>query len=236
MSRDFDPFGAGDSIAFSPGALAAIAGGPFSIAVLHRPVSTFCGLHHSEKAAATQYELWGEGGSGLFTLPGGFGSGPVVTTNQWQLTGAGKAAGNVLGRYHLVPLEGGSAGVWTHPDAVGGNWPDWAAGIDKLVIGTGLRKGAGQIAAVAVWPFNFTNADWQNLIGFTSAQAWFDQHPAAMWLLNQASTATPVQDVTGGGANQSALVGTTVSVLEPPGWSYALSSIATGSLFLPFFG
>ena len=235
MSRDFDPFSGGDLIAFSAGALATIAGGPFSIAVLHRPVSQFCGMHHAEKTAATQYELWGEGGSGIFTLPGGFGAGPAITINQWQLTGASKAAGSVTGRYHLVPLEGGSAGVWNHINAVGGTWNDWALGIDKLVIGTGQRKGAGQIAAVAVWPFNFTDSDWVNLIGFTQAQAWFNQHPSAMWLLNQASTATPVQDVTGNGANQTSLTGTTVSGLEPPGWSYSLTSHAKGAEFLSFF-
>lgn len=235
MSRDFDAFGAGDSITLSAGALAAVAGGPFSIAVLHRPISQFAGLHHSAKTGSTQYELWGEGGSGIFTLPGGFGSGPAININRWQITGAGKNGGNVLGRFHLVELEGPNTGVWTHPDATGGNWPDWSLGIDALIIGTGQRKGAGQIAAVAVWTTNFSNTDWETLIGFTQAQMWFNQHPAGMWLLNQTSTATAVQDVTGNGANQTALAGTTVSALEPPGWSYALSSLNVGQLFLPFF-
>lgn len=235
MSRDFDAFGAGDSITFSPGALATVGGGPFSIAVLHRPISQFCGLHHSVKTGSTQYELWGEGGSGIFTVPPGFGAGPAITINTWQLTGAGKNAGTVTGRFHLVPLEGGGAGTWNHVNATGGTWNDWATGIDTLIIGTGLRKGAGQIAAVAVWTTNFTDSDWETLIGFTQAQMWFNQHPAAMWLLNQSSTATAVQDVTGNGANQTALTGTTVSGLEPPGWSYTLSSLNKGQLFLPFF-
>src|SRR6185369_957789 len=216
MSRFFNGFG-DDSISFSAGALASIGGGPWSCAVLHRPDSGFCGLFHTQKTGTTQFEIWGEG-SNYFVFPGGFSQG----------------AGNVTPRYHIVPLEGGSAGVWTHQDGTT-TVNDWSTPIDLLMAGHGQRKGNGRIAAIACWNQTFTDGNWQAQIGFTSAQQWFNTLPKGMWLFNQTNVAQPVNDVTGNGANQSATTNPAVDGNDPPGWSYALATLATGSLFLPFF-
>lgn len=233
MSRVFDGFG-DDSINLSPGALAAQTGGPMSFAILHRPASGFCGLFHNEKASATQFELWGEG-SNYFLFPGGFSSGPAPVANIWQIIGVSKGAGTVTPRYQFVPLEGGGAGTWV-PQNGTTTVADWSGPIDLLRIGHGQRKGNGLIAALAMWNRTFTDSEWVNSVGFTSAQQWFNTAPIGMWLLNQALTSDPVLDVTGNGANQIATTNPAVSANDPPGWSYTVSSLAVGSLFLPFFG
>ncbi len=54
-------------------------------------------------------------------------------------------------------------------------------------------------------------------------QKWVDATPSALWAFNQTSTAAPVTDITGGGADQSSITGTTViSGDDPPGFNFAL--------------
>ena len=227
MSRSFDTFG-DDSITLSPGALAGDTGGPFSVVVLHRPVGVFCGLIHAEKASVTQWELWGEG-SNYFVMPGGFAAGPAPVAATWQLIGYSKAAGTVTPRYHMVTLEGGSAGVWAHQDGTSTSG-DWSGPVDALKIGHGQRRGNGLVAAIAVYTQTFNDAGWETTLGYTAAQDWFDAAPAGMWLLNQANTSDPVLDVTSGHADQAATTNPAVSASNPPGWDYTIvTDTSTGS-------
>ena len=53
-----------------------------------------------------------------------------------------------------------------------------------------------------------------------SLQAWYQVQPKGLWVLDQAATTQKVPDWTGGGANESALVGTTVGTSSVPGFSY----------------
>jgi hypothetical protein len=48
---------------------------------------------------------------------------------------------------------------------------------------------------------------------------WLAGNPAAAWQFNQASTSDSVTDLTGGGADQTGISGTTV-VTDPVGWTY----------------
>ena len=87
------------------------------------------------------------------------------------------------------------------------------------------------VAAYGLWTGTaLTDGNFEAGTGFQASLAnWFDLTPSVLWRFNQASTATPVDDLMGSGANQSAIVGTTVSADDPPGFSYALSVSGTGT-------
>jgi hypothetical protein len=74
------------------------------------------------------------------------------------------------------------------------------------------------------------DADFEAGTGFqTSLANWFNETPSVLWRFNQASVATPVTDVMGSGADQTAITGTTVSADEPPGFSYNIVTTVDGT-------
>ncbi|MDG4826029.1 hypothetical protein O7635_29620 [Asanoa sp. WMMD1127] len=156
--------------------------------------------------------------------------GGALTNNRWFFVVARKPAGTSTPRFSSYDYTGGTwqhvnganaRAAWT-PAGVGGSIKMSAAGSDF------------PLAKVAV------RAAWSNALPFAadtagdaaieasgmhlSAAAWLTRGPNAMWLFNQADISTPVPDITGGGANQTAITGTSVDTTDPPpGFNFAIS-------------
>jgi hypothetical protein len=76
----------------------------------------------------------------------------------------------------------------------------------------------GDIAAAGMWGRVLSDAEVE-LLTFTLI-GWHAAVPTALWHLDQSATTQGVSDLTGGGANQSALTGTTVSTNSVPLFNY----------------
>jgi hypothetical protein len=50
--------------------------------------------------------------------------------------------------------------------------------------------------------------------------AWYATNPAALWLLNQPVTTIPIRDLTGGGADETALTNTAVATTSVPSFAH----------------
>lgn len=152
----------------------------------------------------------------------GFGT-PVL--NKWVWVGYGKATGSNKPRWHFKNLT--DAGAWSHADD-GSNVADQSGPLVKITIGgrqqntTGI---IGSIAAIGVWNSVVTDANIELYCASAAALA----ASGIKWgvLLNQASTATAVTDLSGLGSTQSSVSGTSVDADDPPGFSYTLSSAPT---------
>ncbi|HEV2790829.1 MAG TPA: hypothetical protein VGV69_05980, partial [Solirubrobacterales bacterium] len=74
----------------------------------------------------------------------------------------------------------------------------------------------GLYAASAMYNKVLTQAEVEELATASTLQAWLKKGPVGMWMFNQTSTAQTGLDITGNGADQTELVGTTVENVEPP--------------------
>lgn len=165
--------------------------------------------------------VWGILISGSkFYCPGNFGAGngtPIL--NKWMWVGFSKATGSVKPRWHFHNLTDATA--WSHVDD-GSTVGDQSGTVTKVIIGgqpgntNGIR---GSEAAVGYWSSVLTDAQIETACANGTALA--ASSLAGGHLLNQASTATAVTDISGHGATQSAITGTTVDADEPPGWAYS---------------
>ncbi len=219
MSRLFD--GVDDRVVFTPGA-AVFGQGPITIAALIRPTNTGGTrriLIAQTVAAAETYGVLID--SGDYYAVNEFASGRTATNNAWQWIVMTKDPGSVLPRWHFRNVT--LAGAWTHSDAAGnannGTTPNTTIAVGSLAAGGNYY--VGLVAALAVWGTRLSDVGVEAACTLSAtdlaaaAPAW-----ATLW--NQANVGTPVPDITGGGGNQSVIVGTAVDADEPPGWSYAI--------------
>lgn len=234
MSRLFNGGVAADCITFSPGN-APPDQGPITQAILTRPSSSsFLGYALQGAAGATSVWALLTFGGKLF-IERDFSSGTGAITTDWWWFVATKASGNVPERWHYRNITTG--GSWTHVDAAG-NVTDGTGPIDSLRLGGAVSGAAsdswrGRIAAAATWTSVLTDLQVEAACTLAATDL-LGAAPGWMVRLNQTSTATAVQDDTGGGGNQSALSGTAVDADEPPGWSYALvPSVTPTGLAVP---
>lgn len=144
-----------------------------------------------------------------------FGSGLAGPSDKdtWYVIACTKASGNAAFHYHLAPV----GGSWTH--GTSGNATD-GSGVDSIVFGAGVVEGAGkfEIAAAATYSAALSDSAVEAL-GTTSMADWMDATPTAAWQFNQTATTDDVTDLTSGGADQTAISGTTVTD-DPAGWTY----------------
>lgn len=152
----------------------------------------------------------------------------LLAANEWSLlviTKATKAAGTSSTsavRFHRFRFSTSVVERVTAPNAQ--DFPVPSGGV--LL---GARSGPsdfwkGSLGAGAVWNVALTDAQVSELWANLRTSDWWTcsaGQPRGLWELNQASTATAVTDLSGNGADQTALVGTSVLAgQDPPGWTF----------------
>ena len=230
MSRAFD--GVDDVITFSAGAAATLQNGAFTLVFLVKLNANHRGGLYSGTATGTRrlgvnpfdnneifFNITGSGFTSVnySALIGG-----------WAVIGFTKASGSNPVRAHIYDYD---TALWSHTDLA--SLANGSGTVDAILVGSfdpGQFLNAN-VAAYGLWTGTaLTDGNFEAGTGFQSSLAnWFDLTPSVLWRFNQASTADPVDDLMGSGANQSAIVGTTVSADDPPGFSYALSVSGTGT-------
>lgn len=185
-----------------------------------------------------EYGLWVHSVNGELALYGGAAGLPrsgtgFLTTGTWYLLGATiTGAGSQTPRLHKYDYAAGTATHVNATFAVSIGLPTDTPAVHRIGGGPSSEFWNGDIAAVAYWDGGFTDQQFEALA--FSLNAWWQAQPKGIWLLDQAATGQAVNDFSGNGANQTALVGTSVSAGSVPVFSYgspvleALSEVAAG--------
>jgi hypothetical protein len=237
MSRHFTA-ASGEFVDFSPGAIVSNDGGPLSIAVLWRPASNHDGTLVQARNAGN-FETWAAlpiSDGNIWHSVGGSSRAvhPWLPAGGWRIDGISKPGGasqTVRGHYALL------GGAWTHVDST---TCDDTANIPIDIIRVGNNNVAslpldGDVAAIACCSAVWSDATFETLAaGLLAWDSAIGSDPAALWAFNQTDIGTPVEDLTGGSADQSGVSGTSIGE-DPPGWSYALAEpvTVTGAGTLP---
>lgn len=140
----------------------------------------------------------------------------------WVLLVVSKASGTAAPRFHRYVF---ATGVWTHENGAT-SIADSTAPASGPALGAnpnGSSPFGGDLGIAAIWNRVLSDVEVETLV---SEAAWTTTTPVALWPLNQASTATAVQD-TIGAADQSALTGTTVTATAVPWVSAGESDTVT---------
>lgn len=146
--------------------------------------------------------------------------GPDVSGDTWTVVAMSKGSGPEPYRWHVAPQ---ATGVWTHQDDTS-NVADGSGGTDQIQFGVAENTGGIVIAALACYSGELSDVEIEAL-GVTSMNDWLDGDPLAAWQLNQEATTDDVLDLTDGGADQTAITGTTVAD-DPDGWAYFSPAVA----------
>src|SRR3990172_427971 len=142
----------------------------------------------------------------------------AITGGAWQVLAVSKATGTVAARFHKY-LYSTDAHSHENDDATVANssapTTNVYLGTDGTVTVDGLD---GDLLIAAVWDVVLSDAQFEALP--FSLAAWFAVQPKGLWLLDQDTTAQKVLDLTGGGANETALAGTTIGTASVPVFGY----------------
>lgn len=196
---------------------------------------TIIGLHQSDD---TEVVHWWSASVG--TSPGEFGlTGPLADVSttfavgDWCLGVFRKPTGSEVARISLYNF---STDTWQHADAasaesdwtapgVGGTtYFSWRASTEEWIQGRVAVRAAWSNSVP--WPANSSGDSQIEAAGLeVSLDNWADAFPDALWAFNQDATTTPVSDLTGGGADETSVTGTTVITNDPvPGFSYVITT------------
>lgn len=137
-----------------------------------------------------------------------------LAADGWCIVGVSKATGSQTPRYHKYVV---SSATWTH-QAGGGAIADGLATTTgtEMIGNVGGDFFTGDIAAVALFNRVLADQEIESLAG--SWETWLSYQPVGAWLLDS-DTAVNLIDWTGGGANQSAVTGTSVQAASVPAWN-----------------
>lgn len=152
----------------------------------------------------------------------------ILASQGWQLVAITKASGTVAPRLHQY-IYGTNA--WTHEDSASTLANSSAPGTSAYMGSTaaGGSYWDGDIAAAGVWDVVLTDAQIEALA--YGLMPWYAVQPKGLWLLDQDTTSQKVPDLTGGGANESSLTGTTVGTSAVPIFSYGHDFIRVQRIF-----
>lgn len=139
-----------------------------------------------------------------------------ITNTGWYLFAFTKASGAATGRFHSYRV---STGAWTHEaGSASQSSPTSGTGTIKLGVyeATGFTGDYydGDIEAFGLFEENLSDQDVESLA--FSWEHWIRPTTIGLWRLDQAATSTKVIDWMGGGANESAIGGTSVSTRSTP--------------------
>lgn len=155
----------------------------------------------------------------------GSGGGTITQANWWRVVYT-KPSGSATYRYHTA-LH--SSPTWTHQAS--GSASDGTAITGTFQFGQWVGTDNNLILAALAMYSSVWNDATVEALNWSSMSAWLAAGPTGAWQFNQASIASPVNDLTAGGANQTSITGTTVAS-DPPGFTY-FSGTFRGSFF-PF--
>jgi hypothetical protein len=139
---------------------------------------------------------------------------PTMVTGSWYLVGHCKATGTATPKLHVYDY---GASTWTHQNG-SGTQANSSIPVTRAAFGAIQATGNnwdGDILMGAVWNVQLTDLQFEQLA--YDRNAWFaSAAPVAYWELYQDATTQSVTDATGGGANQSAISGTSISAAVLP--------------------
>lgn len=226
--RGFDP-ATSDAITLALGAAGGIAGGAFTVAFLiDWDTSDDGGPLYAQGSGGVEYGLGVDNAFEHLRLrvddvTRTFANVGDARADGWHLFAVSKDAGASIPRMHQWDKNDL---IWTHVDG-DGTLGDGTTTLQSFKLGTRANAAFldGRLAVVGLFPHSYTNAGIE-AAGLESAlQNWLDQGAIACWPLNQESVSTPVEDITGGGANEIAITGTTVVVgSDPPDFDWTLGT------------
>ncbi len=139
-----------------------------------------------------------------------------TVSSGWVFVAATKPAGSSTGRVHLYVYQ---TRTWVHENAVGVAMPD---AVPDAGANFGARAGpgsfyGGDIAVGGAWAANLTDAQVEALA--FRLHSWWLPSTKGIWVLDQAATGTKVWDLTGNGANESTITGTSVASSAVAVWN-----------------
>lgn len=215
----------------STGGLAALDGGPVTMACIIKLTDSVNGaiLYAGTTTSAVSFAMEIFSNQYSFTTSAG-GQNCVggINSDNWHMAAISKATGASTPRGHKYVYD---TDTWTHANAAGtvadGASPPGGGGVIQLGRYATTEFINADIAIIGCWDRVLSDADAE-LLPF-SLQAWYHTAPVGLWILDQAATGTKVLDVTGNGANETALTVTSVSTLSVPVFSYGFGdTVAAG--------
>jgi hypothetical protein len=221
-------FNGSSAVKMSAGAITTFAFG--TIAVVLRVTtggSSFRPITSADTSNANSLFLFTNDSVNL-QLTAGFVAAPTITapaTDGWILLAASKGTGSVPVRFHKYVF---STNVWTHENAASSSANSSTTTQSTFTFANTSGGFVGDIAIGAAFVSQALSDAQIETLPF-SVQSWMALAPSALWLFDQQATTENVLDLTGGGANQSLLTGTTVSTASVPVLSYG-HPVITGSV------
>jgi hypothetical protein len=191
--------------------------GPGTIAFLYKPAvnGTLRTLFASSSVGTTGIEFRLNTGDLLqLILDGNIVSAGAPAGNhvagRWYLGVVTKGSGTSQVRFHVYDF---TSGVWQQHQTSGATPAASTAPTTRAAIGVNRAGNAnffdGEIRQGAVWNVDMTDAQVEELLSDLRLAAWSAvAAPVAMWTLDQQSLGATVTDLTGNGASQTAITGT----------------------------
>jgi hypothetical protein len=146
---------------------------------------------------------------------GGSFSAAELPAKEWLFVGVSKASGTVVPKLYIYRF---STKTWSISEGSGPGIANALEGATAVAFGewNKLEQFRGKMAAAAIYNKALTEAEMKALVAVPELQDWLATSPKGLWLFGQASTATPVEDLTGNGANETSSVNTEVIEETPP--------------------
>jgi hypothetical protein len=227
-------------LTFAPGsALNAVDSDVMTVAWIWRPASVHAGcIVYGADAAGGGSRKWAvneysDGNTWFGTDSDGQITGSYTADDEWLLNAS---ANNVAGSDRRAHRYNFTDETWSHTDP-GGSVAKTAPGtLDHVRVGRMANSATeyldGDLAVLAIFDSYLSDGNMETLTSGLSA--WVALSPVALWAFNQADTSDDVLDLTGNGADQTAITGTTVVTGDdPPGFSFGLGQAGNNRVFAP---
>ena len=231
MIRNFD--GVDDEIRCSIGSC-NIGFGTFAVILKRGAINAWhapIGIHNSSGTATFTIEI-SNGNLLKLNRDGGAAASTstftVLATDGWVLLAATKATGTATPRFHKYVF---STGVWTHQngDATLANGGSATGGTVRFGEWQDTDDLNARLACGGIWGTALSDTAVEDLA--LTFDNWTGSSPVGCWKLNQTLTSTTLTDLTGNGANETTITGTSVVNESPPLLDFedgpAVMSVAT---------
>lgn len=237
MPRTFN--GSTEDITVSTGAVLKWGGVTFAAIVKRASLGRFDAIFNGDGSGADSTAWYAYiNTSNLMTVWNGAAdtsSAYTVPAGEWAFVAVSKATGSNTARFHKYLY---ASNAWTHENSPGGASADSPITPLQLKIGHAASGGiyfSGDIAVVGI--IGGILADQQVEALPFSLAAWWQISPTGLWLLDQSATTIKTRDQSGGGANEFAIVGTTVATASVPVFGYGGQAVVeTLAIPVPVIG